>query len=191
MSGVGEKLKRVRRGVTMEVGGIQVRLWLGLLVCRLLPPLSHARTRRALLRFGGIPIGTDAIIAGSIFLSGDSHVRGSLRIGADCFINDGCRFDTTAHVSLGDGVYLAHDVAIITSSHEIGGSEQRAGNVTSAPVDLADGVWVGARAIILPGVHVGRGAIVAAGAVVTGDVPPDTLVAGVPARSMRDLPTDS
>jgi maltose O-acetyltransferase len=57
------------------------------------------------------------------------------------------------------------------------------------PVSIEDGAWIAARVTILPGVTIGRGTVVAAGAVVTRDVPPNTLAAGVPARVKRELPT--
>jgi acetyltransferase-like isoleucine patch superfamily enzyme len=84
-------------------------------------------------------------------------------------------------VAVGPGVYF------ITGTHRIGSHTQRAGPVIAAPIRVGDGVWIGARAILLPGVTVGAGAIVAAGAVVTRDVPADTLVAGVPAQVKRSL----
>jgi maltose O-acetyltransferase len=79
----------------------------------------------------------------------------------------------------------------LTVDHEIGPSENRCGEVLVAPVIIGDGAWLASRVTILPGVTVGNGSIVAAGAVVTHDVPPNTLVAGVPARVVRDLPEES
>jgi maltose O-acetyltransferase len=71
--------------------------------------------------------------------------------------------------------------------HEMGPSASRCGRLVAAPIEVGDGVWLASRVTILPGVAVGKGAVVAAGAVVTHDVAPDTLVAGVPARFVRDL----
>jgi acetyltransferase-like isoleucine patch superfamily enzyme len=61
--------------------------------------------------------------------------------------------------------------------------------VRSEPVSIGDGTWIGTGALILPGVHVGAGCVIAAGAVVTESVPDDTLVGGVPAKVLRQLPT--
>ncbi|NTU65300.1 MAG: hypothetical protein HGB05_18340 [Chloroflexi bacterium] len=66
-------------------------------------------------------------------------------------------------------------------------SDQRAGATFSAPVTIQDGTWLGARCIVLPGVTVGRGSVVGAGSVVTKDVPPNTLVGGVPAKVIRSI----
>jgi acetyltransferase-like isoleucine patch superfamily enzyme len=75
----------------------------------------------------------------------------------------------------------------LTVDHEIGPSEHRCTNPVMAPIAIGDGAWLASRVLVLPGVTVGKGAVVAAGAVVTRDVAPDTLVAGVPARFVRNL----
>jgi galactoside O-acetyltransferase len=88
-------------------------------------------------------------------------------------------------LTIGDRVLIAAHAVITTRGHPE--SLPRYGRVVDAPVTLEDDVWIGAGAIVLPGVTVGRGAIVAAGAVVTADVPPLTVVAGVPARELRKV----
>ena len=96
-------------------------------------------------------------------------------------------FDVSADIELGNDVAVGQQVLILTQTHRLGPSERRADVLTSAPVTIGDGCWIGARAVILPGVTIGPGAVVAAGAVVREDVPPDVLVAGVPARPVREL----
>jgi maltose O-acetyltransferase len=108
-------------------------------------------------------------------------------IGADCFLNDGCRFDVSARVVIGDNVYLGHEVAALTATHEMGTGWRRASHMKAAPITIEDGAWLGARAIVLGGVTIGAGAVVAAGAVVTRSVAPNTLVGGVPAVVIREL----
>jgi maltose O-acetyltransferase len=78
-------------------------------------------------------------------------------------------------------------VTFITAKHQIGEATQRAGAMRGASIVVGDGAWVGANATILPGVSVGRGAVVAAGAVVSRDVPPNVIVAGVPAKIKIEL----
>jgi len=77
---------------------------------------------------------------------------------------------------------------ILTSTHDLGPSQHRAGPVTRAPVTIKAGAWLGPRSIVLPGVTVGEGAIVMPGALVNKDVPPNTRVAGTPARAVETLP---
>lgn len=109
-----------------------------------------------------------------------------LAIGADTFINHGCRIDNTgAWIRIGRDCNLAPEVAILTATHELGGPERRAGPLRNVPVEIGNGVWIGARAVILPGVRIGDGAVIAAGAVVRSDCEPNTLYAGVPATLVR------
>jgi maltose O-acetyltransferase len=86
-------------------------------------------------------------------------------------------------VTIGNDVAIANEAYIMdTDSHGVEGRP-----VKNAPVRIGDGSWIGARAIILPGVTIGKRCLVAAGAVVSRDVPDDTLVAGNPAQVVRDL----
>jgi acetyltransferase-like isoleucine patch superfamily enzyme len=102
-------------------------------------------------------------------------------------VNDGVRLDTSAGITIGDNVAIGHGVAIVTSSHEIGDRHRRSMALTAESVVIGSGSWIGARAVILPGVTVGEGAIVAAGAVVVRSVAPSTLVGGAPARLISEL----
>jgi len=128
---------------------------------------------------------------GPLDLTGTGRLAELFSIGDDTFVTGPLHVDLGAAVRIGDRVRIGHHVALLTVDHEIGPSEQRCGNVLVAPVIIGDGAWLASRVTILPGVSVGNGSIVAAGAVVTHDVPPNTLVAGVPARVVRDLPEDA
>src|SRR5690606_30839742 len=110
--------------------------------------------------------------------------EGKLEVGKGTFLNEGARIACRRAVTLGSNCQVGWD-AIITDSDQ----HTRAGlGDATAPVVLGDFVWVGARAIILKGVTVGDGAVIAAGSVVTQNVPANTLVAGQPARVVRQLP---
>ena len=109
-----------------------------------------------------------------------------LEVGANVFVNHGCTLNDLGGIALGDDTMLGPGVSLITSGHPVRVSERRAG-ITVAPIVVGRDVWIGAGATVLGGVTIGDGAVVAAGAVVTHDVPPATLVAGVPARGIRDL----
>ncbi len=107
----------------------------------------------------------------------------NIHIGDNVFINSGCCFQDQGGIFIGDNALLGHQVVIATLNHAADPS--RRGDMTAAPVHIGRNVWIGAHATILPGVTVGDGAIVAAGAVVTKDVPPKTVVGGVPARILK------
>ncbi len=109
----------------------------------------------------------------------------NLTLGDNVFINAGCCFDTTAPITIGDGVQMAYQVTLITGNHHIGPRSNCAGEHDAMPIVIGEGAWIGARDS-LAGVIIGAGAVVA-GAVVTKDVPPDTLVAGIPAKIIRPL----
>ena len=109
----------------------------------------------------------------------------NLRIGKNVFINAGCHAQDQGGLTLGDGCLIGHGVIFCTLNHAP--EPERRGDMLPAPIVLGRDVWVGAGARILPGVTVGDGAIVGAGAVVTRDVPPRTVVAGVPARVIKTL----
>jgi acetyltransferase-like isoleucine patch superfamily enzyme len=109
--------------------------------------------------------------------------KGAIRIGDRVFINHGSTITARQSVAIGNDVALAEDVFVLDSSgHGIEG-----GAVEAKPVVIENGAWVGMRSIILPGVTVGHRSIIAAGSVVTKDVPSESVVAGNPARHVRDL----
>lgn len=178
---------RVSTALREEVIAFQPRLWVALAVGRVLPPFVGSRMRTALLRFAGVRIGRGTFVTGRLSIGGSRNDAKRLTIGDDSFINDGVRFDTTASITIGHRVALGHDVTILTSSHGIGEHGRRAGVSEPRPVRIGDGAWLGARALVMPGVEIADGAIVGAGAVVTKSVPSDTVVAGVPARTIRRL----
>jgi acetyltransferase-like isoleucine patch superfamily enzyme len=170
-----------------EIVSLQPRLSLALALAGMLPPYTANALRVRLLRAGGVKIGERTGIAGRLWIAGGARPASRLVIGNGCLVNDGCRFDVSAPVTIRDGAFVGHDVAVITSSHELGDATRRAGRDIAQPVVIGAGSWVGARATILGGVTIGDGAVVAAGAVVTRSVAQNTLVGGVPAAWIRDL----
>jgi maltose O-acetyltransferase len=120
-------------------------------------------------------------------ITGDGNIYKKLVIGSCCWINIGCLFNLGGEIRVGNHVSIGHDVLVLTVSHEIGAAQHRASKLIVKPVSIGDGVWIGSRSTILPGVTIGSGAVIAAGSVVYHDVAPNTLVAGVPSRPIKKL----
>jgi galactoside O-acetyltransferase len=92
-------------------------------------------------------------------------------------------------LTIGDRVLIAAGAAVVTTGHPV--APPRWNRTIEAPIVIQDDVWIGAGAIVLPGVTVGTGSVIAAGAVVSHDVPPMTVVGGVPARIIKNIAPDS
>jgi acetyltransferase-like isoleucine patch superfamily enzyme len=152
--------------------------------------LRHCRSVGAQATVLGRPtVDASDMIVGDHFKIWSTHQRtlvtgwGRLRIGDRVFFNNGVFVSCVHEITVGDDVAIANDAYLTDSdSHGVEG-----GKVRDAPIHIKNGAWVGARAIVLPGVTIGSRALVAAGAVVTRDVPDDTLVGGNPARVIRQL----
>jgi acetyltransferase-like isoleucine patch superfamily enzyme len=114
--------------------------------------------------------------------------RCGVRLGRNSRIDRDCTIDVRSGLTIGDNVVFSPEVMLLAGTHDINDPGFADSPVGPYRVEIEDYVWIGARAIIMPGVTVGRGAVVAAGAVVTKDVAPLTIVAGVPAKpiGMRD-----
>jgi acetyltransferase-like isoleucine patch superfamily enzyme len=110
----------------------------------------------------------------------------NITVGRRVFIGYDCTFTGHAPIDVADEVMIAHKVNLITGGHPVEPDERYA-YITAEPITIETNVWIGAAATVLPGVRIGAGSVVAAGAVVTRDVRPATLVAGVPAKVVRNL----
>jgi acetyltransferase-like isoleucine patch superfamily enzyme len=110
----------------------------------------------------------------------------NISVGRAVFIGYGCAFTGHGAIDIADEVMIAHKVNLVTAGHPVAPDKRRA-YITAGPIKIGTNVWIGAGATILPGVSIGADAVVAAGAVVTHDVLPATLVAGVPATVIRHL----
>ncbi|KAA1181932.1 sugar O-acetyltransferase [Paenibacillus sp. B2(2019)] len=109
----------------------------------------------------------------------------NITVGKNVFFNTGCSFQDRGGINIGDGTMIGMNVTIATLNH---GLPLETRNVTyPSPVIIGDNVWIGSNATILPGVKIGDNSVVAAGAVVTKDVPANTVVAGVPAKELKKI----
>lgn len=146
-----------------------------------------------------LSVGAYSVICGQLATVTSSAI---LRVGHHSFLGQGSRIWAQESVLIGDHVLIAHLVDIHdTNSHSVRWPDRRADSikqyeervqldhqrVTSAPVIIEDDVWIGFKSTVLKGVTIGRGAVIAAGSLVTHDIPPFTLVAGAPARVVRRL----
>ena len=109
----------------------------------------------------------------------------NIHVGDRVFINSGCRFQDQGGIYLGNDVLVGHNVVMATLNH--GFMPENRADLLPAPIHVEDKVWIGSNSTILAGVTIGYGAIVAAGAVVTKDVPAMSVVGGVPARFIKTI----
>ncbi len=116
--------------------------------------------------------------------------RGELAVGAACFIGPGSIIVARKRIVIGDGCQIAEYVTIRDNDHRLATNGTLASRgFNEAPILIEKNVWIGAKATITRGVRIGENAVVAAGAVVTHNVPANTLVAGVPARVIKEIST--
>lgn len=108
-----------------------------------------------------------------------------IEIGRNVFINHGCSFLALGKIVIEDDVLIGPKVTIVTESHPLDPKERKA--LLTQPVVIKRNAWIGAGAILLPGVTVGENSVVAAGAVVSRDVPANRVVAGIPAKVVKTI----
>lgn len=138
--------------------------------------------RKHSLSLLGIKFGDGTTIRGGSYFYG-----GGLTTGINCQINRNCYFDFTQSVIFGNNVVIGHGVTFITAEHKIGSSAHRAGSAQGKAIIVEDGVWIGANSTVLPGITVGAGSVIAAGAMITRNVPSNVVMGGVPAKKIKDL----
>lgn len=139
---------------------------------------SH-NIRRLLYRMAGIHIGKGSTLHTGIRFYDSRNIR----IGEDSIVGENTVLDGRDEIIIGNHVDIASYVMIYNSQHDVNSENFAA---THSPVHIDDYVFIGPRAILLPGVTIGKGAIVGAGAVVTKDVPPFAIVGGVPAHTIGE-----
>ena len=174
----------------MKLSFIRLNLF-SILANRILPDVSFCERPRANLAQAilGAKIGRGVRLRTNIDFGNDPT---GITIGDGCYINRRCTFfaDWGCAITLGTNVWLGPEVMLWTGSHTVGPGSQRCGSGVSSPIVIGDGCWLGARATILAGVTVGAGVVVGAAALVVKDIPPDTVVAGVPAKVLQVLSPD-
>lgn len=143
---------------------------------------SHKVRNRAYRR-AGLTMGASS----SIHYRAEFYAPERIVIGDNCIIGDSCFLDGRSGLRLGDNVNVGSHVTVYTRQHDVDSSDFAE---VGGPVTIDSYAWIASHAIILPGVTIGRGAVVAAGSVVTKDVEPYALVGGNPARFIRHRSRD-
>lgn len=144
------------------------------------------RLRRILLLRAGMRLARQVVILAPVHAPKKGGL-GRVSVASRSFLNSGARFEGEGEVTIGSFVQVGTDVSFITGTHPAEFTAGEARPTITEPIVIEDHVWIGAGAIILPGVTIGRGSVVAAGAVVNRNVPPRTVVGGVPARPIRQV----
>lgn len=144
---------------------------------------SEIQRRRDFLRTFVAKLDEGAIINSPFYMEFANH----LEMGVNSFINYDCIMLNNAMVKLGDNVLVGPKVSFYTAVHPIDAKQREQWLVYAKPITVEDNVWIGGSATILGGVTIGKNAIVGAGAVVTKDVEPNTIVVGNPARVLRKI----
>lgn len=165
------KLKFIRVGWSF--------FWEVVVINELVQLILSNSVRLFFYRKSGMKVGGDT----SIFRKCSFQMLRGITVGNNCIIGFGCRFNGRAPIRIGNNVNISSFTILETGAHDF---------VTFAnqfkPITIQDNVWIGTRAMVLQGVTIGEGAVVAAGSVVTRDVAPFTVVAGVPAHVIGSRP---
>ncbi|MGI9146791.1 MAG: acyltransferase [Chloroflexota bacterium] len=170
---------------------VHLKFQLANMISGLMPDFGSGVLRGRLYRIAGLDVAADAFIMGNLELPSGSQIGfyDKLHVGSGVVIGNHVTINLDSEVRIGANVALSPFVRIYTGTHHLGpGSNRRLARVVGKSVAIEDGCWIGLGATILPGVTVGHGSIIAAGAVVTEAVPPNSYVEGNPARVIRQLP---
>jgi acetyltransferase-like isoleucine patch superfamily enzyme len=174
--------------LNLEFSLLRPRLVLLGLLSLPLPRGACGTLRASLLRLFGFAVGAGTRVLGPPDITGGApRLEPNLVIGAGCELSWGCVLEIGEKLTLGDRVRLGPEVMILTTTHELGLKEHRAGKLISKPVTISSGAALGARSIVLPGVTIGEGAQIVAGSVVNKDVPPKTRWGGIPAKLLGPI----
>ncbi|WP_374439825.1 sugar O-acetyltransferase [Pseudomonas panipatensis] len=134
-----------------------------------------------LLKKAGVETSGNAVIRPPFIMD-----KGSITLGDNVFINSGCIFLDNAHIEIGDRTLIGPGVKLCTTTHDIRPEKRHSGNIDT-PIRIGRNCWIGAGAIILPGVNIGDNSVIAANSVVTQDVESNALYAGAPAKFKKKI----
>lgn len=141
---------------------------------------EQASALRHLLRDG---LGEGCEVLAPLYVDYGSNIT----LGEGTFVNHGCYFMDGAPITLGSHVFVGPFCGFYTASHPLEAKARNAGLEKASPISVGDNCWFGANVSVMPGVTIGCGCVIAAGSVVTRDLPDNSLAAGVPAKIKRTI----
>lgn len=179
---------RLMNAWSIEFSNLRWRMLFCTLLARLLPEGRAAALRTSLIRAIGFSIGPGTRFLGMPKMQSlqAGPLQHRLVVGSNCVIGKRVILEFGDVLTLGDRVSLADGVVILTTTHQLGPKEHRAGPLVRSPVTLGNDVVVGTNAIILPGANIGDAARVQPNSVVNATVLSGVTVAGIPARPLRN-----
>lgn len=143
--------------------------------------------RNLIYKCHGYKIGRGSVIYHQCFCGVGNGSKGKLTMGDDSYINYRCFLDLGDDIILGNHVSVAFGCTFINSSHELGGSVQRAGRGTTSKIVIEDGCWIGANVTIMPGVCIKAGCVIGSGSLVLSSTEPNGVYVGRPATRIKTL----
>lgn len=146
-------------------------------------PLEREARREAIRNILG-KVGANCTVEQPLFCTYGYNTT----VGDNFFLNVNCKLMDSGKITIGNNVFIAPNVCIITEEHEMDVEKRLAGLEYTHPVNIGDNVWLCAGVIVLPGVNIGANSVIGAGSVVTKDIPPNSLAVGNPCRVIRTLP---
>ncbi len=114
----------------------------------------------------------------------------NIRFGKNVFVNSNCFFMDGAEIIVGDNVFIGPFCGFYTATHPLDYHNRNKGLEKALPIKIGDNCWFGANVSVMPGITIGSGCVIAAGSVVTKDLPPDSMAAGVPAKVVKQIEND-
>lgn len=181
-SRVAKAKAKLRQIAWEETRGLHLKLiWLRILSI-LLPDATPAAISEW-LRSVGVPVGSGTLVSKLPHFNGKRPLFANLAIGRGCLIEEDVVLDLQDRIELGDHVHLAQGAMLLTSTHQIGPKEHRAGPLQLAPVIVEANAKIGPGALICPGVRIGAGATIDARAMVNKDIPAGSFASGNPATA--------
>ena len=175
----GEKaISKSEVGLKMHLMAQQAMKITSVMNNKYLPPAD-------LRRYMSVLIGQEVDESFGLFPPFFTDCGKNIHLGKNVFINSGCRFQDQGGIYIGDGTFIGHNVILATLNHDLNPNSR--GDMWPKPIHLGKKVWIGSGAIVLPGVNIGDNSVIAAGSVVTKDVPENSVYGGNPAKFIKKI----